>query len=250
MRSKLIPGIILTMIILCLIPVTTLADEFQPLTLNFDSSASQFVTVSAASASGTSAEILLQGLAENERAGRIIGGSILVGSGVLLMSAGIGYDDESSSIFYLTGGCVAVIGVIALVTPSLPEKYYLAVRRISDSDERETAAASYLLTLSSQAKAARLINGITSAGFAIYYLSNPDSSDSDSYYNSFDYNQYMGITFAVEAIYSLLVKSPAEMAWESYEAGRPGSAGTIRTAFQVGINPKNGGLSFSYKLEL
>jgi hypothetical protein len=245
MSTKLMPVLIFTIILLGLVPVATQAAEFQLVEPMPDSSELRFDNV-AASTSAVSAEYLLTNLAENNKSMRINGSRILFVCGGLAAIDGAILNNESSSNWYDYSKIEVLVGIIDMCVPSLPEKYYIQMIKITDPDEREKAAAGYLSALASNGKTSRLVWGIIETLSAAYCYSN--LADNDQLYRFFD-NQYGAFLFTASAIKSFLVKSPEEMVWDTYEANRDSSE-TVPTAFQFGVNPENRALGVVYKLTL
>ncbi len=162
----------------------------------------------------------LEGLSEEARFNRRLGGTVtLIGGGVL---AGIGsaLSPEREDYFYqsdyeaaqsastavvFSGVVVAGIGVAQLLIPSSAERAWSRVEGIEEEERRENRAFSELNRLANSARASRLLGGAVSLGVGLYYLTaTPEYPELENSY------QYNGILFSAIGAANLLIPSSAE----------------------------------------
>jgi hypothetical protein len=106
-------------------------------------------------------------------------------------------------------------GIYTLAVPSRAERELDDVRSISDRAQRERASHVALSLLAARGRRNRILNGIISAAVSIVstvYLIQAEEPEQ----NSFDSKLTTGILEAAYAVYSFVVKSPAERAFNDY----------------------------------
>lgn len=169
------------------------------------------------------AEQYLFRLAEKSRKKRRLAGGLGLGVGVLSIAGGIAMlseDDEDdwlrlaelSGYVLVTGGAVCALGgAISLAVVSPPETAYKRTRPIQDPVARERACADALASLAKKARRTRMIGGGLSCAVAAAGAVLAAKEDASGY-------SLMAVSAGAGALYSFLVKSPAERAYRAYLA--------------------------------
>src|SRR5690554_1969377 len=182
------------------------------------------LTTNQLSLTAPSAESYLSTLAYEEERDRKIGGAITTGLGVLLLGAGLTYDDDNAefekdirSIYYVSGGVLTIVGVCVLAVPGYAESEYERVMKIDDENRREQASYAAMVNVANRAKLARIYSGLFSGAMCIYYL----TADHD-YYSSLNNNYYTynALFYGALCAYSFLMESSAEKMLHEYRANQ------------------------------
>jgi uncharacterized membrane protein YtjA (UPF0391 family) len=152
------------------------------------------------------AQDILGSLAEEARAQRVMGGYVMIGTGLAvgvgsaIFLAGSGYEVYG----YLAGGLIALPGVIALVSPSNVEREFA---RAGDS---EALSALALEELAADGRRNRYISGIANAAAGIASLVYPINI-----ITAYDY-LYSALTSFGLAALDFLLPSKEERAYAQY----------------------------------
>lgn len=211
-------------------------------------------------------------LAEESESARLISGWTLVGTGILCAGTGVliaeiisDFPTQEKTIvevaFVASGMLFSGTGVLLLVIPGEAEILAGELSRMDRRTESETAryiqrGEVILESLAAHAKQGRLVSGITllaaGAGEIVMYLvlgdqlfgGNTDDSLLYAMIGSAIVNCSMGLL-------SLLMESPAEMEWKSYNSWRQAKsrqtedeARNAPTLSEIGILPTPVGMAF------
>jgi hypothetical protein len=197
------------------------------------------------------AEFYLKRLAERSKKARKIGGPIalVAGGGLIAWGASLtskereggAWDVDITPIFgYLSiimgAGCV-VGGALTLAIPSRAERELKKVISISDLVQRERASHEALSLFAARGRKNRILSGILSAAYSVEYLL--DIADTSSEYNKGTYVYVGAAIWTALAVYSFVVKSPAERAFEDYLKERKKEQ-QKQLQFRLGIMPRGG----------
>ena len=167
------------------------------------------------------AEQYLFRLAEKSRKKRRLAGGLGLGVGALSIAGGLAMlseDDEDdwlhlaelSGYVLITGGAISALGgAISLAVVSPPERAYNRIRPIQDPAMREQACADALVSLAKKARTWRMIAGGLGCAAAAAGAVLAAKEDASGY-------TLMAVSAGAGALYSFLVKSPAERAYRAY----------------------------------
>jgi hypothetical protein len=163
------------------------------------------------------AEQYLSRLTAKSKKTRIAAGSAGLAAGALFVGGGLalisGEDDSDflglgeffGAIAVITGGVAVAGGGLALAIPSPAERAYKRIRPIEDPALRETACADALSGLSRNGRKTRMIMGGLACALGVAgVLSSSDGA------------LYSAASAGGLALYSFLVKSPAERTYRAY----------------------------------
>lgn len=167
------------------------------------------------------AEYYLSNFAGKSKKTRTTAGGIGLAVGAVALAGGIvmlGRDDEGdwlglNEFFGATlaagGGLACAAGIYSLAAPSPAERSYKRVRDITDPGQREAACAEALSSLAGKGRRARMIGGglICAIGAAGVIASADEGSSGPL---------LMAACTGGLALYSFLVKSPAERTYRAY----------------------------------
>jgi len=154
------------------------------------------------------AQEILAGMADEAKAERVVGGYVMIGSGVAVGVAsavfltGTGYELYG----YLAGGLIAAPGVIALVTLSPVEQAY------EDSGDSEVLSALALEELATNARRNRYLSGFLNLAAGVASLVYPLNVVS-----AYDYLYSALASFGMAAV-DFLFPSKEELAYSQYQA--------------------------------
>jgi len=206
------------------------------------------------------AEFYLKRTAERSKKGRRIGGPIVIGVGVGLIAWGasltskepdaIGWDFDLTPVFgyfpiIMGAGCV-VGGALMLAIPSRAEREYNNVLKISGSAQKERASHEALSSFAAKGRRNRILAGILFAADSAASLVVLAKASSEYHYRTYYY--VVPAALAALAVYSFLVKSPAERAFEDYLRERKREQ-RKELEFRLGIMPQGGvkvGIVYSF----
>jgi len=127
----------------------------------------------------------------------------------------------------ITGAGAVVAGVFTLAVPSRAERKYKNALKISDSAQRERASHEALSSFAARARRNRILTGILSAVYSVASLGEAEESLEYAY----------AASLAASAVYSFVVKSPAERAFQNYLKERELRK---KLEFRLGIGPYGG----------
>jgi hypothetical protein len=184
------------------------------------------------------AELYLKRTAERSKKRRKTGGTIglVVGGGLIVLGASITSREQEGwfdlrpifGYFSIIMGAVCVGGgIYSLAVPSRAERELDDVLSISDRAQRERASHEALSSLAARARRNRILAGIVSAAFAVSSL----VGESPEY--------VYGAPYAALAVYSFVMKSPAERAFQDYLRERKREQ-QKELVMRVGIGPYGG----------
>jgi hypothetical protein len=166
------------------------------------------------------AESYLAGLARKSRNARNLGGGLSLGLGALSIGLGIaaqedtdGWPEMNKAIgqwAVISGGSMALGGLVALSIASPAERAYKKARLVQDPEIREQRCAAALTDLARKGRRGRQIGaGLILATSAVLVLVRGDEISSGT---ALSY----GITCGGLALSRLLIKSPAERTHAAY----------------------------------
>lgn len=167
------------------------------------------------------AEPYLFRLAEKSRKRRRLAGGMGLGSGIFIAAAGaamlsekdeddwLGLSKFFGGVCLVSGGAAALGGAAMLAIASPPEKAYKRVLSIQDPVMRERACADALASLAKKARTWRMIAGGLGCAAAAAGAVLAAKEDASGY-------TLMAVSAGAGALYSFLVKSPAERAYRAY----------------------------------
>ena len=164
------------------------------------------VAMSASVMAGPAQEILAD-LAKDAKAERVVGGYVMIGTGIAVGVAsavflsGTGYELYG----YLAGGLIAAPGVIALVTLSPTEEVY------ADARDSETHSALALEKLANDARRSRYLSGFLNLAAGVASLVYPLN-----FVTSYDY-LYSALTSFGMAAVDFLFPAKEELAYSRYQ---------------------------------
>jgi len=184
------------------------------------------------------AEFYLKRTAERSKKRRKTGGTIgiVAGGGLMVLGAAMiskeeeGWFDFSSlfgTVFIISGAACVGGGIYSLAVPSRAERELDDVLSISDRAQREKASHEALSLLAARGRRNRILTGILSAAFAVGSL----VGESPEY--------AYGAPYAALAVYSFVMKSPAEIAFQDYLRERKREQ-QKELVMRVGIMPYGG----------
>ena len=115
------------------------------------------------------AESYLSRLSKKSRSRRLLAGGLGLGLGGIALAGGLalqskeddstGLDEDFGALYLISGGAMAVTGMIALGNPSPAERAYKKVLPLEDAAAREAASAKALADLARRGRRSRLIFG-------------------------------------------------------------------------------------------
>ena len=184
------------------------------------------------------AEFYLKRTAERSKKRRKTGGiiGVVAGGGLMVLGAAMiskeeeGWFDFSSlfgTVFIISGAACVGGGIYSLAVPSRAERELDDVLSISDRTQREKASHEALSLLAARGRRNRILAGILSAAFAVGSL----VGESPEY--------AYGAPYAALAVYSFVMKSPAERAFQDYLRERKREQ-QKELVMRVGIMPYGG----------
>lgn len=162
--------------------------------------------------------------------GIVVGGGLIVLGAAMISEEEEGWFDFSSlfgTVFIISGAACVGGGIYNLAVPSRAERELDDVLSISDRAQREKASHEALSLLAARGRRNRILTGILSAAFAVSSL----VGESAEY--------AYGAPYAALAVYSFVVKSPAERAFEDYLRERKREQ-RKELEFRLGIMPRGG----------
>ena len=203
------------------------------------------------------AEFYLKRTAERYKKRRKTRGTIalVVGGGLIVLGASMtseepeGWFDISSlfgTLYIITGAACVGGGIYYLAVPSRAEREHNDVLSISDSAQRERASHEALSLLAARGRRNRILTGILSAAYSVGSLVGVAKESSGYHYSTYEYAYAAG--YAALAVYSFIVKSPAESAFEDYLKERK-TEQQKKLQFRLGIMPRGGvqvGFEYSF----
>lgn len=198
------------------------------------------------------AEQYLSRLSARSKKVRTLAGSAGLAAGALCVAGGLALmseDDEADwlglgelfgTMAVITGGTTIVGSVISLTIPSSAERAFTRIRPIEDPALRERACAEALSGLSRKGRKTRMIMGGLACALGV--ASALSSGGEDSSEGPF----FLAASLGGLALYSFLVKSPAERTYRAYL-----EQGGIKPVpdLILGIGPRGGfraGLSLEF----
>ncbi|ACL69815.1 hypothetical protein [Halothermothrix orenii] len=175
------------------------------------------------------AQITLKKVATREERSRIIAAGTLGALGAGTFILGFTMDDpDARTALQVSGGVLAVIGGIRYILKGPAEREFEEVMSFPIKD-REYAAEDSLDYLAQNARKNRIIQGVSYAGMAIYYL----TADENAYSDDAD-NTYSAIFCAGMAAYSFLNQSYVEKANEKVKRVKAESRDNLQVGFVPG----------------
>jgi hypothetical protein len=194
------------------------------------------------------AEFYLKRTAERYKKRRKIGGTIalVVGGGLIAWGASMtseepeGWFDISSlfgTLYIITGAACVGGGIYYLAVPSRAEREHDDVLSISDSAQRERASHEALSLLAARGRRNRILRGILSAVYSVGSLVGMAEGSLEYPARTYEYAYAAG--GAALAVYSFVVKSPAETAFQDYLRERKREQ-RKELEFRLGVMPYGG----------
>jgi hypothetical protein len=181
------------------------------------------------------------------------GGAILAGGLLIVLGASTQSEEDflglvqMMRVFSVIVGAAAVAsGIYYLAVPSRAEREFNNVLSISDSAQRERASHEALSVLAVRGRRNRILTGILSAACSVGSLIMVAKESSEYHYSTYEYVYAAG--YAALSVYSFVVKSPAERAFEDYLRERKREQ-RKEIKFRLGIMPQGGvkvGIVYSF----
>ena len=154
------------------------------------------------------AQITLKNISNRAYSRRMISGKSYLSLGVgSIILGGISGRSRLTNVGIGTGVLLGGVGMWNLFIPSSIEKEYQGISSYPIG-EREIGAMDSLSYLADRAKRIRITRGIISSGASLYFLAHTQSS------TDVDYENYLGLIFAGDAIYQFTSSYYPEKAYQ------------------------------------
>jgi hypothetical protein len=186
-------------------------------------------------------EIYLGRLAENAKSGRQITGIVGLGIGSFIAVLGGALASETDVKDAGTVGAILLIGGLVvdgvsiwqLSTQSRPEREYDNIKKISDMNKKEHVGHEALISIASDARHSRILDGTICIGLAaLSFIARPIKTSEVEYYRGWPTikekdspaNDVFGVLYVLTGFYCIIFESAAESALHRYEAEKKSSS--------------------------